>query len=360
LVYNGLLGATPFSPNQAFTLELLELYRVQRSRHPNYGYEPFIKSICDHQRVTYIPGMQERFARAFDVYLDIRRSADKRADQVLGRDDPEYRAKHSCAACPKKGDKCPLTLKRLHCMDGGNSFKRRADAGGADKRQYEPEYFAKRDYVDQFSDEGRGKERRVREAVRLARTVAEGDRTGTEARCASNWKAANGKDQDITGCEQTGLFGVLCRHGLVEWLVEMVRSGELAKYQFACTNLVLDTYGEDQGQGYDIGCRTKGTVERAELTGPKAKALRLQWFVDSFHGYAHERECMLDFHPLYRYKSGVGLEDFDGMERFFSWVNRCAGLLRHATSYRWMQFIELTVKQWDADRYASIGTFHRN
>lgn len=121
--------------------------------------------------------------------------------------------------------------------------------------------------------------------------------------------------------------------------------------------MVLDTYGEDQGEGYDIACQTDGLVARSKLTGPKAKELRLKFFVDAFHGYAHERACMVNYHPLYRFKDGVGLEDFDGCERFFAWVNRCASLLRHATSYRWMQFIELTVKQWDSDRYASLGKY---
>lgn len=51
LVANGLLGATPFSPSHAFTIDLLEHYRIQRSRLPNYGYEPFVRSQCDDQRV---------------------------------------------------------------------------------------------------------------------------------------------------------------------------------------------------------------------------------------------------------------------------------------------------------------------
>lgn len=54
------------------------------------------------RQVPYIPGIQERFARAFDAYLTIRRDADKLANKALGRDAPDYHAKHCCPACPGK------------------------------------------------------------------------------------------------------------------------------------------------------------------------------------------------------------------------------------------------------------------
>lgn len=227
-------------------------------------------------QIPYVGGMQERFARTFDIYLEILRRADKLANRELGRDTPGWRAIHGCAACTKKvlvpasrrkrwadviqGDPCPLKLRRLHCMDGGNSYKRRADAGTADMRTYEPEIFLSRSFVDNYSDEvqhrpsapkrkGKGGKaaKKTPSSSRVADEqasdadadeddeLAEGavsvddlvDRVGTEARCASTWKAANGRESTTEGCEQTGLFAMLCRHGITECLVEMVRSGEL-------------------------------------------------------------------------------------------------------------------------------------
>lgn len=135
-------------------------------------------------------------------------------------------------------------------MDGANSLKRRADAGGADKPQRR-ETQRKRKGKERGRPTGgsSGPAVQVLSKVRINDEAVsggeggvgvereredtlddEGDRTGTEARCGSTWKVANRKDTDITGCEQTGLFGVLCRHGLIKWLVEMVRSGDLCVF----------------------------------------------------------------------------------------------------------------------------------
>lgn len=190
-------------------------------------------------------------------------------------------------------------------MDGGNSFKRRADAGTADKRDYEPEYFLSRAYVDQFEDEVPRRPSKPKrkgkngvpsvldrfggdsgdegdgnadadEGAGAGAGEGEGegedselngrsDRTGTEARCASSWKAANGKEQEHTGCEQTGLFGILCRHGLVEWLVEMVRSGELCVPTFLpCLASRAHTYA---APNISSRARTKSWIRTARIKG---------------------------------------------------------------------------------------------
>lgn len=36
----------------------------------------------------------------------------------------------------------------------------------------------------------------------------------------------------------------------------------------------------------------------------------------AFHGYAHARECQIDYHPRIA-DVGMGLEDFEGCERLF-------------------------------------------
>jgi hypothetical protein len=51
-----------------------------------------------------------------------------------------------------------------------------------------------------------------------------------EDRCGSNWKAANAKELPPASKEafdQTGVFACLCRHGIVEFLIEFVQSAEM-------------------------------------------------------------------------------------------------------------------------------------
>src|SRR5260221_7188697 len=55
-------------------------------------------------------------------------------------------------------------------------------------------------------------------------------------RCGSNWKAATSKELPPATkevFEQTGVFACLCRHGIVEFLIEFVQSGE--KYASVCS-----------------------------------------------------------------------------------------------------------------------------
>ncbi len=63
----------------------------------------------------------------------------------------------------------------------------------------------------------------------------EGDPTdGTDANlairtCVKNWKSAAAEDKKkMWGIfDECGIFASACRHGMILWLIDMVRSGEL-------------------------------------------------------------------------------------------------------------------------------------
>ena len=81
---------------------------------------------------------------------------------------------------------------------------------------------------------------------------------------------------------------------------------------------MIDVFRADLGQGYDIGCRFKRTINKCSL-GPKAHTENHTCLVGAFHGHAHNRLCQLAF--LATYTEGLGLEDLEGCERFFSQSN---------------------------------------
>lgn len=127
-----------------------------------------------------------------------------------------------------------------------------------------------------------------------------------------------------------------------------------AKYPLSIVNHHVDVFPEDnQLFGFDIGCAFSQTVEHSALVGPKAAAKRMQFSVNAFHGWAHNRACQLRFHPLYRV--GLGLEDLEGMERIFSASNAAAPVIRYASQFHWMQAVDLHFRQWDEDKYANLG-----
>lgn len=89
-------------------------------------------------------------------------------------------------------------------MDGNTSAKHMENAGQPND-------------VDIFRDD-----------VHLRPGEHEGNQVDKVVDCTENWKAANTADEDtICVFEQTGIFLSACRHGIVQTVVEMQRSGEL-------------------------------------------------------------------------------------------------------------------------------------
>ena len=265
----------------------------------------------------------------------------------------------------------------MHAIDGCDSQKRDKTAGSCDERIFDSEYFLPRSFVDGFKDEV-GSHAAAQKADKTLPNLVESEdgfaflEGEKDDRCGSNWKAATSKELPPATkevFEQTGVFACLCRHGIVEFLMEFVQSGEKyvpvyslsffyrpllyrAKYALAAVATILRVFGEDQGIGYDINCVLDVTLRNSSLREEVIKN-RLQLVVDAFHCWAHKRSCQLKYHPLYR--PGFGLEDLSTCERFFSSLNGTARNIRHSSSYRWKQSISLHIQQVNEDRYASLG-----
>ena len=118
------------------------------------------------------------------------------------------------------------------------------------------------------------------------------------------------------------------------------------KYPLAAVLWALKHFPKRMAIGYDIGCVFGGTVKRAPITKDLAEKqelficasatflvqclrryLSIPLGMGAFHGYAHARDCQIDFHPRVA-DLGMGLEDFEGCERLFSKTNRFAGMSR--------------------------------
>ncbi|KAJ7912620.1 hypothetical protein B0H13DRAFT_2250917 [Mycena leptocephala] len=143
--------------------------------------------------------------------------------------------------------------------------------------------------------------------------------------------------------DETGIFLALCRHGFVLILMDMIRSGELAKYPLVIADDLLNTFGKKVGLGYDIGCHFEATIRNSKLSD-RAKKNMLKMLVGAFHGHAHNRLCQLRF--LATYIEGLGLEDLEGCERFFSRSNGLAKSVRYTSRFhRQQELVNLSVSR---------------
>ena len=99
---------------------------------------------------------------------------------------------------------------------------------------------------------------------------------------------------------------------------------------------MIEIFGADLGLGYDIGCWFHTTLDNSPL-GPKAQENNHCCLVGAFHGHAHNRLCQTQ--NLATYVSGLGLEDLEGSERFFSKSNSLAPSTRYASTFHCRQAI---------------------
>ena len=140
----------------------------------------------------------------------------------------------------------PPKWGRMLVVDGNNSLKRLATPKSrqvGDTRVFSNDLFLPREFVDAFANEVKSRQAQHHVAVPTLRTVPEAsdseDNTLEEADptdsvvgnspCATNWKAAAADEKKCTWAifDETGIFACACAHGMIAWLVDMVRSGEL-------------------------------------------------------------------------------------------------------------------------------------
>ncbi|KAF6763533.1 hypothetical protein DFP72DRAFT_800794 [Ephemerocybe angulata] len=365
----GYLGNSPVSPNLAISFKTLDLLKIIRQRRPSFSFEAFAKVLCDLYQTPYRRQWRIALADAFDVFLTIKNNVEARIASALGRDSDNWRVLNACAACQYELEKEPeLRYRILMSLDGNNSAKRvdtRFRKAG-DMRVYTSDYFLDNSEVDKFKLEDiptaafSGPSFSDTDVVSIAHEDDSASQSQAEvAECVKNWKAAqsDNKKRAMDMFDETGWFASGCRHGIILWVADMVRSGEQAKYPLSILNRALEVLGNGLLVGYDIGCAFEGTIKSTTL-GTRFVESGSRCCVNAYHGYAHNYACQVKNHP--NNIEGAGIEDLETMERFFSASNATAPVIRHASKYRRRMILDLFLKQHDKDKYATVGLMLRN
>ncbi|KAI0700240.1 hypothetical protein C8T65DRAFT_709710 [Cerioporus squamosus] len=374
LVLKGYLGSVPDHPSIVISLDTLELFYDIRRFKPSFSVEAFTKMVCYKYVIPYRRRYRKAISDAFDVYLTLMESVHVKVQAALGRGTRNWRPRYACPACSYKTAEEPSSLyERMYVMDGNNSLKRVAPFGNrkvGDTRTFASDYFIPPHVVDKFANEV--KPRQSQPHVEVPDSVdqdpdsdleepTEGDPTdgAPVSACASNWKAAASDEKKRMWAifEETGVFAAACRHGFVLWLIDQIRSGELAKYPLAMTDAIITEIAEAIILAFDIGCSFKVTLMNSSL-GQAFQALGSRMTVNAFHGYSHSYPCQLRNHP--NIVRGMGIEDLETMERVFSASNQLASVIRYASAYRRHLLIHMFFRQWDEEKYANLGAFMYN
>ncbi|KAJ7315101.1 hypothetical protein DFH08DRAFT_926900 [Mycena albidolilacea] len=368
LIMSGLIPCAPWKPSVAVTVRVLEMYRIAHARCPQFAIQSFVKTLCDLYETPYLPYLRKQFSVCYDLYLDLRRNAEKTVLASLGRDSFAWRIQHACPSCMYKLEgEDKLIFEILVNMDGGNSLKRvlrreRVESDGdmgtnakfvvgkskehVDSRDAGDGYYLDREKVNEWA------KRHIAEMLPME--AAEGEDVNP---CADRWK---NMVEDITAkmwgiFDETGIFLCLCRHGFVLVICDMIKSGELSKYPLAVTDCLIEHLGQSIGNGYDVGCDFQTTIKKSPLAA-RAAQCNFRCLVGAFHGHAHNRLCQL--RNLATYVLGLGCEDLEGCELFFSGSNALAKSCRYASRFHRQQEITAYVKHHDSSHtYANLSKF---
>ncbi|KAJ7143242.1 hypothetical protein C8R46DRAFT_1233018 [Mycena filopes] len=401
LILHGYIGSAPEQPGLAFPLRLFEIYRQLHRVCPRFSLDALSRCLTHLQHGPRKSALHDQLVIAYDAYLAILRAEEIHFRQALERQKAWY-MNNVCPPCLYKVDnEPPLRFSWLGAMDGNNSLK-------LHERWLTPEE------VDVFKDEVNDSQKRPRgtgPTLAQAHTSAtatlvdkvptpipdvaatstppppNGESTNTDDIPAQDldddiaWLNVNELDSmqadELARCINTcvdrwrnagpeqrkkmfalfavaGIFLVVCRHGHVVVMCDMIRSGELMKYPLAILKRLLDRYGKDIGIGYDIMCAFFKTLLRSSL-GRRVVAMNLRGVVPAFHGHAHNRACQVGWHPLY--VEGVGLEDFEECERTFAKSNHLASVTRLTTPFHRKQAIDEHFYFHDLDKHAASGNF---
>ncbi|KAJ7718135.1 hypothetical protein B0H16DRAFT_1797773, partial [Mycena metata] len=296
---------------------------------------PWMKTLADLHGVAFQAYRAHQFSICFDVYLEMLKNVDIRIKKALGRDTPHWRTENGCPGCTYKLKGEPkMIFEMLERPD-----PRTATAGG--------DYFLSRERVDLWA----------KEVLASQVRVPSSDNPEEQTQCEERWKNLS---EEMTSrmwgiFDETGVFLALCCHGFVLLVADMVRSGELAKYGLVMMDAILNTFGPNIGAGYDIACGFGTTIKNSPL-GPRAAELNLKMLVGAFHGHAHNRLCQLKY--LATYVPGLGLEDLEGCERFFSKSNALARSVRYASVFHRRRAIATYLEHTDTfETYANLSKF---
>ncbi|KAI9068752.1 hypothetical protein FKP32DRAFT_1671949 [Trametes sanguinea] len=321
LAHHGYLGNSPVNLSLAISFKMLELFCCIKLVKASFSAEAFAKLVCYQYYIPYRPLYQKALADALDIYLTICCFTFSHVMCTLERNTLDWRARNACPPA--------LTSWRAENLRSSPASYVwmaiiRSSAWEPQPKANVSRSTAGRQESDDDSNNEPGPSHH-----------AKGDPTGGQTRaptpCTSNWKAASAEENKrMWGIfEETDVFACACRHSLVLWLMDMVRSGELTKYPLAivakslvvlCTHLMI---------GYDIGCDFLKTVN--------GSSLRLK----------------VAFHP--NNITGMGLEDLEGLERIFSSSNQLAPIIHYVSHYRRTSLINLFFHQWDDEKYAHLG-----
>ncbi|KAF8334705.1 uncharacterized protein EI90DRAFT_2914624 [Cantharellus anzutake] len=178
--------------------------------------------------------------------------------------------------------------------------------------------------------------------------------------CSESFIAADGEriKASTDYFANTGVMGILCRHDIPLFLVNIQTAGEKQHYLFALIAKFFEHVPDwwQVGILYDIGCQGDRTLRKYNIA-PEWQS-QIAWGVSIFHAYGHQYACQLWYHP--RKSKPRGLTDGEGCKRVWSQLQQLIPGLRVTGHYRRLFLIDLQVEHIESMKLPDIGKWLRD
>ncbi|EGG05304.1 uncharacterized protein MELLADRAFT_87955 [Melampsora larici-populina 98AG31] len=315
LVKMGLIGGTAKYPCTAFSIRLIRFYQLLWKWCSN-TIAPFCQAVDEFldafNTLILVPSgnqpreWRKRFSCAVDVYREmIRREAE--LETLALKLSAIEKLASNCPRCfgPAVQGKRPAEPDVIVSLDGNFQHRRHmaASAGWRPESTITPSLFLTSKYVNKWEEKIGVRRNDVKDKTEeLVHPCSERHTAADDVRGAQTW----------SGCDETGLFGMACRHDHVLKFINIVQSGERGHFPVATINWMFKQLEEANGDQqklavlYDIGCNLTKALR-------KRRAGELKIGTGAWHSYAHERSCQILYNP--RLNEDWGMSDGEGLER---------------------------------------------
>ncbi|KAL0569924.1 hypothetical protein V5O48_012042 [Marasmius crinis-equi] len=155
--------------------------------------------------------------------------------------------------------------------------------------------------------------------------------------------------------DSTALMALMCRHDHVLWLANMTSAGEKQHYVLSLIETLYKHLPPDFRVGvlYDIACQLHCSCVKWDFLEEQLD--RLGFAVSVFHAFGHDWPCQLIYHP--RKRTGFGLSDGEGCERFWHSISHLIPYLRVCRYHQRLYTLDTQIQHADKESMLKLGSW---
>ncbi|OAV91961.1 hypothetical protein PTTG_02571 [Puccinia triticina 1-1 BBBD Race 1] len=285
------------------------------------------KNLPDGQTSYSARQWQRTLSSAVDAYREMLRREELLSEELLSMG-PMDKLANLCPKCfgPPVPGKTENEPDYIVCLDGNFQHRRHMAASVEISKIKTPRLFI-------APEEVKDMEMSMRTEVDCGQVNINVDPCTEQHTAANNVRSAS----TWAGCDDTGIFGMACRHDQLLRMINIVQSGEKAYYPMTMIQNILSTTKSESNQQipkkigflYDIGCNIeKGILRRNQFSG--------------------ERNC-----NQLMFGTRWGMSDGEGMERKWSSLSPLISQLRYSTKNHRLVALDLS-----STHHNEIGKIH--